>query len=338
MKRILITGAAGFVGCHLARELSEVADNQLVLVDNFARGRLDEDFEAVTSRSNVQLLSADLTDPRTFEQIGTGFDCVYHLAAIIGVKNVMKRPWDVVQVNGLSTLHLLEWFRSGGAQKLLFSSTSEVYAWTQQFHDLPVPTPEDVPVALTDLGIARSSYAGSKIFGELAVTHACASAGKAFVIVRYHNVYGPRMGFEHVIPELCKRVLSGQNPLVVYSTDHIRAFCYITDAVSATIAAMESDVADGQTINIGTDEEVTIGDLAVRVLRATNVTAEIAAQSAGYDPIKRRCPDISRARRLLGYRPQVSLSEGLERTLAWYEPRLLTSRGQFIIARVELWK
>jgi len=335
LKRILITGAAGFVGCHLARELSEVAGNQLVLVDNFVRGHPDEDFEAVTSRSNVQRLSADLTDPRTFEQIGTGFDCVYHLAAIIGVKNVMKRPWDVVQVNGLSTLHLLEWFRSGGAQKLLFSSTSEVYAWTQQFHGLPVPTPEDVPVALTDLGIARSSYAGSKIFGELAVTHACASAGKAFVIVRYHNVYGPRMGFEHVIPELCKRVLSGQNPLVVYSVDHIRAFCYITDAVSATIAAMESDVADGQTINIGTDEEVTIGDLAARVLRATNVTAGIAAQSAGYDPIKRRCPDISRARRLLGYRPQVSLSEGLERTLAWYEPRILTSRDQLITARVE---
>jgi nucleoside-diphosphate-sugar epimerase len=121
------------------------------------------------------------------------------------------------------------------------------------------------------------------------------------------------------------------------SVDHIRD-CYITDAVSATIAAMESDVADGQTINIGTDEEVTIGDLTARVLRATNVTAEIAAQSAGYDPIKRRCPDISRARRLLGYRPQVSLSEGLERTLAWYEPRLLTSRDQFITARVESWE
>ena len=151
----------------------------------------------------------------------------------------------------------------------------------------------------------------------------------------YHNVYGPRMGFEMSFrsanaycPGRIRRCLS---------VDHIRD-CYITDAVSATIAAMESDVADGQTINIGTDEEVTIGDLTARVLRATNVTAEIAAQSAGYDPIKRRCPDISRARRLLGYRPQVSLSEGLERTLAWYEPRLLTSRDQFITARVESWE
>jgi UDP-glucose 4-epimerase/UDP-glucuronate decarboxylase len=322
VKWILITGGAGFVGCHLARQLSEIADNQLVLVDNFVRGKRDEELEAVTSRPNVQLVSADLSNASGFEQIGTGFDCVYHLAAIIGVKNVMERPWDVVQVNALSTLHLLKWFCAGGGRKLLFSSTSEAYAWTQEFQDLPVPTPEDVPLALTDLRNARSSYAGSKIFGELAVTHACASAGKAFVIVRYHNVYGPRMGYEHVIPELCKRALAGQNPLVVYSADHSRAFCYIADAISGTIAAMETEMADGQTINIGNDEEVSINDLAVEVLRTTKVTADIAPQFAAHDPIKRRCPDISRARQLLGYEPRVSLSEGLERTLAWYRPRL----------------
>ena len=325
MKRILITGAAGFVGCHLARELSAKPEHELVLVDNFVRGRRDEDLDLVTSQANVRLISADLTDPKAFEQLGTGFDCVYHLAAIIGVKNVMERPYDVVRINGLTSLYLLEWFRNGGGRKLLFSSTSEAYAWTQQFHPLPVPTPEDVPLALTDIRAARSSYAGSKIFGELAITHGCASAGLPYVIVRYHNVYGPRMGFEHVIPELFKRSLAGQNPLTVFSADHSRAFCYIDDAVTATIAAMESDAANNATLNIGNDEEVTIGDLAQRVLKVTGVKTEIVPQLAAHDPIKRRCPDISKARQLLGYEPRVSLDEGLEKTLAWYRPRLADS-------------
>lgn len=320
-RKILITGAAGFVGCHLATELSRDSGNQLTLVDNFARGRHDADLTTLLAQPNVRLISADLSSPEGFEQLGGGYDHVYHLAAIIGVKNVMSRPYDVVRINALTTLHLLEWFRGGSAAKLLFSSTSEAYAWTQQFHELPIPTPEAVPLALTDLANARSSYAGSKIFGELAITH----SGKPFVIVRYHNVYGPRMGFEHVIPELFQRALAGQNPLVVFSANHSRAFCYISDAVAATIAAMESADANGGTFNIGNDEEeVNIGELARRVLATAQVTSAIEPQHAGHDPIVRRCPDITRARAVLGFTPRVTLDAGLARTLEWYRPHLAT--------------
>jgi UDP-glucose 4-epimerase/UDP-glucuronate decarboxylase len=327
MSKILITGAAGFVGWHLAMQLSFEAQNELTLVDNFVRGRRDEDLESLLARPNVHLVSADLSHANAFEQLGKGYDHVYHLAAIIGVKNVMSRPYDVVRVNALTTLHLLEWLRDGGAAKILFSSTSEAYAWTQQFHKLPIPTPEDVPVALTELTNPRSSYAGSKIFGELAVTHACASIEKPFTIVRYHNVYGPRMGFEHVIPELFQRALAGQNPLVVYSANHSRAFCYIDDAVSATIAAMEKSEANKATINIGNDAEVTIGELAGEVLSVAGVTVAVEAQVAAHDPIYRRCPDISRARALLDYSPQVNLRSGLEKTLAWYRPHLTARKS-----------
>ncbi|HEY3902215.1 MAG TPA: NAD-dependent epimerase/dehydratase family protein [Chthoniobacter sp.] len=326
MSKILITGAAGFIGWHLAMELSADPANKLTLVDNFVRGRNDKDLAVLLARPNVTLISADLSDPRTFGTLGSGFDQVYHLAAIIGVKNVMKRPWDVIRINALTTLHLVEWFCQGGAEKLLFSSTSEAYGWTQQFHVLPIPTPEGVPLALTDLANPRSSYAGSKIFGELAITHACATTGKPFSIVRYHNVYGPRMGLEHVIPELFQRALHGQNPLVVYSANHSRAFCYVSDAVTATIAAMESERANGMTINIGNDEEeVTIGELAKRVLTCAGIPAEIKTEVAAHDPIQRRCPDISRARELLGYAPRVSLDAGLEKTFAWYRPQLATA-------------
>lgn len=322
MTKVLITGAAGFVGCHLATELAQRDGYELTLVDNLTRGRRDVDFGALLSQPNVHFVAADLSTPAAFEQLGSGFDHVYHLAAIIGVKNVLSRPWDVVRINALTTLHLLEWFAAGGGKKLLFSSTSEAYAWTQKFHELPIPTPENVPLALTEIGNARSSYAGSKIFGELAVTHACATVGKPFVNVRYHNVYGPRMGFEHVIPELYERVLAGEDPLVVYSTHHSRAFCYVSDAVAATIAAMESEAANGATLNIGNDAEVTIGDLAQRILAKVKPGAKIEPREAKHDPILRRCPDISRARQLLGYEPRVSLDEGLDKTFAWYRPHL----------------
>jgi UDP-glucose 4-epimerase/UDP-glucuronate decarboxylase len=176
-----------------------------------------------------------------------------------------------------------------------------------------------VPLALTDLRNPRSTYAGSKIFGELAVIHYCASVNKPFVITRYHNVYGPRMGNEHVIPQLYRRAVEGQNPLVVYSADHERAFCFVSDAVAATILAMRAPAASGETINVGNDtEEIAMGELARRILTKGGIASEIAPRPAANDPIKRRCPDVSKARRLLNYHPSVSLDRGLEIMLPWY--------------------
>ena len=322
-RRILITGGAGFVGYHLARTLSEDEADEVTLLDNLSRGARDEELAALTKRPNVRLAIGDLRGVDVWEQLETGYDEVYHLAAVIGVRKVVERPAEVIRTNALSTLHLLDWLVEGGGRKVLFSSTSEAYAWTQHFHELPVPTPEDSPVALTDLANPRSSYAGSKIFGELAVTQYGLAHDKPFVIVRYHNVYGPRMGNEHVIPELFARARSGQDPLTVYSVDHRRAFCYVSDAVAATVAAMREPAAEGWTINVGNDrEEITIGELAEQLLRCANIEATISPQKAASDPVKRRCPDLSRARGLLGYEPRVMLAEGLEQTLAWYADRL----------------
>jgi UDP-glucose 4-epimerase/UDP-glucuronate decarboxylase len=322
-RRILITGGAGFVGYHLTSELCKEATNEIVLVDNFARGRRDAELNALLAKPNVRIVSGDLARPEVYEQLGDGYDEVYHLAAVIGVKHVLERPEAVVRVNALSTILLLDWFTAGNNGKLLFSSTSEAYAWTQKFHQLPIPTPEDVPLALTDLSNPRSSYAGSKIFGELAVTQYGQRSGKPFVIVRYHNVYGPRMGHEHVIPELYARALRGESPLVVYSTHHRRAFCYVQDAVRCTIAAMRSSAANGKTFNIGNDrEETLIGDLAKKILTRANRPQTITAKDAVNDPINRRCPDVSRARNVLGFEPQVSLDQGLDLTLAWYHREL----------------
>lgn len=319
-RRIIITGGAGFIGYHLAMKLSEDAANHISLVDNFARQRPDADIGSLTMRPNVRMISSDLTNKEVYKKLGPGYDEVYHLAAIIGVRNVLEHPEKVLRVNAISTLYLLEWFVNGGGKKLLFSSTSESYAWTQHFYKLPIPTPEDVPLALTDLDNPRASYAGSKIFGELAVRQYCARHNKPFTILRYHNVYGPRMGYEHVIPELYSRAISGQGPLTVYSADHSRAFCYVSDAVMATISAMRREIANGKTFNIGNDrEEIIIGKLAGRILKKAGLRAKILPRRNPADVITRRSPDISRAGRLLGYRPGVSLDEGLDLTLDWYK-------------------
>jgi UDP-glucuronate decarboxylase len=318
-RRILVTGGAGFIGLHLAARLSEDDASEVTVVDDFSRGAGDVAFMELEARENVRTVAGDLTDRAAWGRLGEGYDEVFHLAAIIGVRNVLERPYDVVRVNALATLHLLDWLVAGGGRKVLFSSTSEAYAWTQRFHRLPVPTPEDVPLALTDLADPRSSYAGSKTFGELAVTQCCRVYGLPFVIVRFHNVYGPRMGREHVIPELFERATAGQHPLVVYSADHRRAFCYVSDAVDALVAAMRSPRADGHTINVGNDrEEIAIRELANRILDWAGVDAPLAEREAANDPIQRRCPDLTRARELLGYEPRVDLERGLDLTLSWY--------------------
>jgi UDP-glucuronate decarboxylase len=134
------------------------------------------------------------------------------------------------------------------------------------------------------------------------------------------------MGMDHVIPELLQRARDGQNPLVVYSVEHRRAFCYVSDAVQATIAAMRQPNADGKTINIGNDrDEIAIGDLAARLVRLAGWQIDLDPQPAPHDPVERRSPDLTRARELLAYEPCVGLEEGLEMTLRWYAEEL--SRG-----------
>lgn len=318
-RRLLVTGGAGFIGLHLADALSAGGTDEVWLVDDFTRGRRDADLLALAARPNVRLVEGDLTDPGTLPALGGGFHETYHLAALLGVRRVLERPYDVLRVNALLTLNVLDWARQGGTARLLFSSTSEAYAWTQHVMPLPVPTPEAVPLTLTDLANPRTAYAGSKVHGELLVTQGCRSAGLPFVIVRYHNVYGPRMGSEHVVPELYRRAATGENPLTVYSPEHRRAFCYVSDAVEATIRAMRTAQADGATLNVGNDRgEVTIAELARRLLAVAGIDAELRPAAAVNDPVVRRCPDLTRARALLDYEPVVGLDEGLARTIAWY--------------------
>ncbi len=314
----LLTGGAGFIGCHLARRLADQGD-EVHLVDDLSRGRIDPELSELLARPNVRLIEADLNDAAALRRLDGGYDGVFHLAAIIGVANVLDRPHRVLATNARTLLNVLDWYLDGGARRIFFSSTSEAYAWTMTFHSLPIPTPEDVPLAVDRVDNRRASYALSKIFGEMAVVHGCEAAGRPYTIARYHNVYGPRMGMAHVIPEMYRRVYEGQDPLVVYSVEHRRAFCYVDDGIEATLRLMAPEVPSA-VYNIGNDmAEVTIGDLARQVLAwAGRPGAAIDARAAAGPGIERRCPDIGRLRRETGFEPMYSLAEGLDRTLTWY--------------------
>jgi len=314
--RILVTGAAGFVGCHLAEALARDSMVELVLADNLQRGRADEAFRDLCAKPNVRFVQADLKDANALANLDGDFDQVFHLAAMVGVKHCIARPAEVLETNIRSTLNVLDFVCERRAGKLLFSSTSEVYAGANDLGALKIPTAEDAPVVIADLSQPRATYAGSKIVGEQLVRFRCQAAGVPFAIVRLHNIYGPRMGFAHVIPEVIKRVWGKENPMKVFGEDETRAFCYVDDAVTALRLVMER--VTGEVVHIGSMEETRVGELYRILLSQLDYHPALAGAPSPAGSVKRRCPDISRLRKLTGFEPSVPLREGLARTVEWY--------------------
>jgi UDP-glucuronate decarboxylase len=310
--KALVLGGAGFIGLHLTRRLA--ADgHQVTIVDDFSRARRDQDLTTVCAHPAVTVISADLTSPEAWAALEHGWDQVYLLAAVVGVRNVEGDPSRVVRINTLTVMHLLDWIRPGDG-RVFFASTSEVYAGGVEAGVVGVPTAEDVPVMIADVGAPRFAYAASKLLGEVALLHGAAAAGFQLVIGRFHNVYGPRMGADHVIPEMLLRAMNGEDPFAVWGAEQWRAFCYIDDAVEAMVRLMAAPDAHGHIVRIA--------DLAELVLETCGRTATTQPRPAPAGSVTRRCPDLTLLRHLTGYEPHVSLAEGLRRTMHWYRASL----------------
>ena len=324
MKKILITGAAGFIGCHLASYVLNDHDVTVTLVDNLQRGKLDRQFEALTKDARVQFLNLDLTDRQAYKKLGSGFDEVYHLAAVNGTRLFYKIPHEVLRINTLSLIYVLEWFAEYSREgKFCFTSSNEAYAGgLTAFNALPIPTPETIPLVIDDPYNPRWAYAATKLVGELFVIHYAAAHNLRAVIVRPHNFYGPRAGYDHVIPELSLRIAQKAEPFTIFGAEETRTFCYIDDAVRAMRLLMTSPDTDNrpiETVHIGDISEIAMSDLTERMFTIANWRPKsLDHKVSPPGSVKRRCADITKLQRLTGWKPEVSLEEGLRRTYEWY--------------------
>ena len=315
-KHILITGGAGFIGFALA-QAALARGAQVTLLDNFSRGRRDASFLALCK--HVRVVDHDLSQPIPGQLLTEEYAEVYHLAAIVGVEQCATVPQKVLRTNLLSTIHLLDWCAQTRPGALFFSSTSEVADGAVRLGLADLPTCEELPLVIDAPQRPRSAYATSKVAGELLCMHHARAMGLRLRIGRYHNIYGPRMGYEHVIPQLIVRALEQQNPFLLYGAQQYRAFCCIDDAVCATLALMELETDEPLLVNIGNQQEVTkIEDLAYMILDLVGFAPELQRMQAPPGSPERRCPDTSRLTALTGFRPQVPLVTGLQKTIAWY--------------------
>lgn len=326
--KILITGGAGFIGHHLCGYLLKDGDCSIDIIDNLSRGKFDRDFSLMIRNKNVKFIKGDLTDYDSFNLLEGKYDYIYHLAAIIGVKNIKDNPVQALYVNTLSVLNLLNWVnkKQRFIKGLLFSSTSEVYAGTLRHYGVKIPTNEQVNLCLEDITSGRTTYALSKLVGESACLNYFNMYKLPAVIVRFHNIYGPRMGYSHVIPELMCKAANSRKFLDVFSPRHTRAFCYVSDAVRSIAALVKEEKTFGRIFNVGNDkEEIAMGKLALRIKDIVNPSLKIRPLGNTPDSPLRRCPDIRELENTINFSPKVHLSEGLKLTWKWYREHLRES-------------
>ncbi len=316
--RIAITGAGGFVGRSLTLRLAQ-RGHEILALDNDFRGSLG----SVPEHPNVLRRHCDVLDPAALERVFHGADAVYHLAAINGTENFYRMPAKVIEVGVIGTHNVLKAALKSGVRRFYFASSSEVY-------DTPsiIPTPETVRCAVADVFNPRSSYSVSKIAGELMTINYLRGTDTHQVIFRLHNVYGPQMGYEHVIPQLVKKVIDeidrtpGATTVTIPlqgSGSETRSFIYIDDATRA-IEMATLNVADSLLIHIGTEQEIPIRRLAEEIGKVLGVGLQIRTTPGVDGSPLRRCPDTTKLRGL-GFVPEVSLGEGLEKTVRWYVER-----------------
>lgn len=325
-KRVIVTGGSGFIGYHLASYLADDASTEVTVIDNHARGIPDDMFQALVARENVVFLNADMTNKDFYGSLSGRYDGIYHLAAINGTRNFYERPYDVLRANILSLMNMLEWCTPDNCGGFLFSSSSETYAGTLNCflgeHPEFLPTREDIPLCIDNVQNPRWSYGGSKIIGEIITSNYCRVHDISGRIIRYHNIYGPRMGFEHVLPDFFLRIYHREDPFKIYGGQETRAFSAVADGVRATEAVMLSERCRGEIVNIGNaTQEIRILDLLKKVLDIADFHPRVEVLDAPEGSVMRRCPDTFKLYEMTGFQAKITLDEALPEMYEWYMER-----------------
>lgn len=313
--KILITGCGGFVGKFLLRELLHEESNIVYGVDK--KSKIDELIESgYVSKSVADRFSPidlDLTEQEKCNSLPE-VDFIFHLAATNGTSKFYNSPWDVYFNSCASTINLLNRYKqSKRLKRFIYTSTSEVYASVVDSNIEFSPTSESIDVGFKDIRNPRWSYGGAKLSGEIAVLAAHTQFGMPFSIIRYHNVYGPDMGTDHVIPDFIDRGRRGVFEL--YGVENRRSFIYISDATEATLKIATNLKALNQIVHVGTMDMISMKSLAVKIMNLANWTGELAEYPAPKGSVSLRCPDTSFLNEQIGFTPRISLDQGLKEVL-----------------------
>jgi UDP-glucose 4-epimerase len=326
--RILITGGAGFIGSHLADACIQRGDEVFVL-DDLSTGSMDNILHLKTHPRFHYTLDSIHNPPVVAEMVDR-CDVVFHLAAAVGVKLIVESPVKTIETNVHGTEVVLAQANKK-KKKVLIASTSEVYGLSNQ-----VPFREDGNLVMGATTKGRWSYACSKAIDEFLALAYWREKKLPTIIVRLFNTVGPRQTGRYgmVIPTFVQQALLGKPITVFGDGSQTRCFAYVGDVVHALIKLMDHPDAVGQVFNIGSCEEISIGELAEMVKVLTGSASDIVlvpyreAYEEGFEDMPRRVPDITRITTMLGYRPSVNLETILRQVIAYYRERLKLGRGE----------
>ena len=314
-EKALITGGAGFLGSWLSDSLVKLGIN-LVCVDNISSGSL-KNIDHLKESPKFRFLTADVEDLQRVLN-NNKFNFVLHLASRASPEDYQAHPIETLRSNSLGTIEALEVARKHDST-FLFTSTSEIYGDAEV-----IPTPESYWGNVNPIG-PRSPYDESKRFSEALCKAYEKRYGLDIRIVRIFNTFGPRLRPEGLYGRAVSRFImqaTEHKDITVYGDgSQTRSFCYVTDTIKGILYSLTNDTARGEVLNIGNPEEITILELANKIKKMTGSNSKIIFHPLPQDDPRRRFPDISKAKKMLHWQPEISLDEGLRRTISWFLTR-----------------
>ena len=314
MTNILVTGGTGFLGSNLVKRLV-YEKNNVTVFDNDFRGSIRN----LENNQNLKLIKGDIRNLNQVKNSLENIDIIFHLAFINGTKYFYENPSLVMEVGIKGMLNLLDAIKDSNVKKIILASSSEVYQTPKQ-----IPTDENIECVVPDIKNPRYSYGGSKIINELLLMHNENSKFIDKIIFRPHNVYGPNMGWEHVIPEIIKKIFFSTNYLknksgsieIQGSGNETRSFCYIDDAIDSLIL-LNNQGENNEIYNIGNDHEISIIELINYIQEHLGTEISIVTKNLSKGSTKRRNPNLKKIKKL-GFKNKVNIKDGLKKTIDWY--------------------
>lgn len=312
-RRVLVTGAGGFIGSHLCERLVELGASVRALVEYNSLGSwgwLDES----PLRGDLEVVLGDVRDRDATVAVAAGSDVVFHLAALIAIPYSYEAPASYVETNVLGTVNVLRAAQLSGSSLVVHTSTSEVYGSARY-----VPIDETHPLQ------AQSPYAASKIGADKMAEAFHLSFGLPVATLRPFNTFGPRQSARAVIPTILTQLLAG-GPVALGNLEPTRDFTYVSDTVDAFVRLGDCPEAVGRVLNAGSGKEISIGELVERIEAVVHRRVPVEREAERARPpaseVERLCADARSARELLGWEPQVSLDDGLALTAEWIAENL----------------